>query len=128
MTKPLSLTELQLDVMRVLWKQSEATVSDVVNALRRRQLAYPTVATILSRLEKAGAVSHRLDGRQFVYAPLIREAEVRKSMMSRVKETLFTGDVPALVSQLLMDRDIDADDLKQVKALIAAKEKELAAQ
>ena len=125
MPKQLSLTDLQLDIMRVLWTRGEATVAEVAHAVRARKLANATVATILSRLEKRGAISHRSEGRQFVYSARLKEAEVRKSMMTRVKETLFTGDVPALVSQLLMERDINADDLKQVKALIAAKEREL---
>ncbi|MBA2687717.1 MAG: BlaI/MecI/CopY family transcriptional regulator [Gemmatimonadaceae bacterium] len=125
MPKQLTLTDLQLDIMRVLWTRAEATVAEVAHAIRARKLAHATVATILSRLEKRGAISHRNEGRQFVYSARLKEAEVRRSMMTRVKETLFTGDVPALVSQLLMERDINADDLRQVKALIAAKEREL---
>jgi len=125
MPKQLALTDLQLDIMRVLWTRGQATVSEAAHAVRARRLAHATIATILSRLEKRGAVSHTVEGRQFVYAARLKEADVRKSVITRVKETLFTGDVPALVSQLLMERDINADDLKQVKALIAAKEKEL---
>jgi predicted transcriptional regulator len=125
MPKQLTLTDLQLDVMRALWNSGEATVSDVAHAIRARKLAHATVATVLSRLEKRGAITHRNEGRQFVYSALLKEAEVRKSMITRVKESLFPGDVPALVSQLLMERDINADDLRQVKALIAAKEREL---
>jgi BlaI family penicillinase repressor len=128
MTKPISLTDLQIDIMRVLWTRGEATVADVAHAVRARRLAHATVATILSRLEKRGAISHRVEGRQFVYSARLKQAEVRKTMISRVKDSLFTGDVPALVSQLLMERDINSDDLKQVKALIAAKERELSHQ
>jgi BlaI family penicillinase repressor len=128
MTKPISLTDLQIDIMRVLWTRGEATVAEVAHAVRARRLAHATVATILSRLEKRGAISHRVDGRQFVYSARLKQAEVRKTMIGRVKDSLFTGDVPALVSQLLMERVINADDLKQVKALIAAKERELSHQ
>lgn len=125
MPKQLALTDLQLDIMRVLWTRGQATVSEVSHAVRARRLAHATIATILSRLEKRGAVSHTVEGRQFIYTACLKEAEVRKSVITRVKETFFTGDVPALVSQLLMERDINADDLKQVKALIAAREREL---
>lgn len=126
MPKPLSLTELQLDIMRVLWTRGHATVAEVTHAVRARKLAQATVATILTRLEKRGAVTHTIEGRQFVYSALLQEEDVRRSVVSRVKATLFSGDVPALVSQLLSGRDVSAEDLKQVKELIAAKEKELA--
>jgi predicted transcriptional regulator len=47
------LTELQLEIMNVLWKQGEASVGDVRSGLRpERDLAHTTVSTLLSRLEK----------------------------------------------------------------------------
>lgn len=53
------LTDLQLALLRVLWTRGEATVQDMVEALRpERDLAPTTVATLLSRLEKRRVVSH----------------------------------------------------------------------
>jgi predicted transcriptional regulator len=126
MPQPISLTELQLDIMRVLWTRGHATVTEVAHGVRARKLAQATVATILTRLEKRGAVTHTIDGRQFVYSALLQEKDVQRSVVSRIKTTLFSGDVPALVNQLLSGRDVSTEDLKQVKELIAAKEKELA--
>ncbi|HUQ20387.1 MAG TPA: BlaI/MecI/CopY family transcriptional regulator [Gemmatimonadaceae bacterium] len=121
-----SLTDLQIDVMRALWKLGEATVADVHQELsKHRPLAHPTVATLLARLEKRGATAHRVEGRQFIYRAVIKEDEVKRSMLAQIKDSLFTGDVPALVNQLLSGRDISAADLEEVKALVAAKELEL---
>ncbi|HEV7389028.1 MAG TPA: BlaI/MecI/CopY family transcriptional regulator [Gemmatimonadaceae bacterium] len=127
MARALGLTDLQLDIMRVLWTAGEASVADVHRALKARHLAHATVATLLSRLEKKGAIAHTTEGRQFIYRPVLKQAEVRKSMMARVRDVLYAEDVPALISQLLADRDITRDELTHVKALIEAKEKELAA-
>ena len=122
------LTDLQLDIMRVLWRTGEATVADVHRALEKdRRLALPTVATLLSRLEKKGAVAHRTEGRQFVYRAAISESKVRRSFVSQIRDSLFGGDLPALVHQLLSTRDVRPQDLADVKLLIAQKEKELKA-
>ena len=83
-----------------------------------------TVATLLSRLEKAGVLAHRSQGRQFIYRPMVSEPEVRRSMLSDITEMLFSGDVTAMVSQLLSARDVGADELARVKALIEQKENE----
>ena len=124
--KSLSLTDLQIDVMRALWKLGEATVGDVHAELsKRRHLAHPTVATLLARLEKRGAAKHRIEGRQFIYRAALKEEDVKRSMLGQIKDSLFTGDVPALVNQLLSGRDISPADLEEVKALVAAKELEL---
>jgi BlaI family penicillinase repressor len=127
MANALGLTDLQLDIMRVLWEAGEASIADVHRALKARHLAHATVATLLSRLEKKGAIAHTTEGRQFIYRPVLKQAEVRKSMMARVRDVLYAEDVPALISQLLSDRNITREELDHVKALIEAKEKELAA-
>ena len=117
------LTDLQIDLMRTLWLQGEATVIDVHRRIsKERDLAQGTVATLLGRLEKKGAVTHRTEGRQFIYRALVSEAEVRRSMLAQVADRLFDGDVPLLIHQLLAEREVSAGDLAQVKALIEKRE------
>ncbi|MEX2281905.1 MAG: BlaI/MecI/CopY family transcriptional regulator [Gemmatimonadota bacterium] len=119
------LTDLQQELMRVLWQKGEATASEVWDVLRaRKPLATTTVATMLSRLEKKGVVSHRVEGRTFIYRPRVEEAAVRSSLLDRVKDA-FAGDVAALMAQLLDEHEVDADDLARVRELIAAKQREL---
>jgi BlaI family penicillinase repressor len=124
-TPPLELSELQLAVMRVLWQRGKAAVTEVQEALEpERSLALTTVATVLTRLEKAGLVAHRASGRHYLYRPLVSEEEVRRSMVSVLAERLFEGDVAALVTHLVSARDIKAGDLARVRQLIEAKERE----
>jgi predicted transcriptional regulator len=118
-SEPLALTDLQIDLMRVLWRLGEASVIDVHRALAEiRDLAQPTIATLLSRLEKKGAVDHRTVGRQFVYRPLVSEAEVRRSMLAQIADRLFGGDVPTLIHQLLSERQISPKEIAAVKELL----------
>ena len=125
MSEAQQLSELQLAFMRALWDLEEATVAEVHGRLARsRELAPTTVATVLSRLEKRGLVTHRSSGRQFIYRALLSEQQVRRSMLGRVIEYLFEGDVTAVLSHLLSAREIDPDDLAEVKKLIADRERE----
>ena len=89
-----------------------------------RDLAQTTIATLLSRLEKRGVIAHRLDGRQFVYRPLVSEQDVRRSMVSELTTLLFDGNAAALMSHLLRSRDIDPGDLDRVKRMIAEAERD----
>ncbi len=124
MTPPLELSELQLAVMRVLWQRGKATVAEVHEALEpERGLALTTVATVLTRLEKAGFVAHRAAGRHYLYRPLVSEEAVRRSMVAVLADRLFEGDVAALVSHLVNARDIEPGDLARVKRLIEEKER-----
>jgi predicted transcriptional regulator len=119
------LGDLQLAIMRSLWRKGEATVAEVHEDLEaERGLALTTIATMLAKLEKKGVVDHRMDGRRFVYQPRIDEGQVRRSMVAELTSQLFRGDVTALVNHLLSEHEIDAAELAQWKALISAREKE----
>jgi BlaI family penicillinase repressor len=118
------LTGLQIALLRVLWQRGEASVAEICEALRpERALAPTTVATVLSRLEKRGVVSHRREARQFLYRAAITEGDVRGSMVQELTERLFHGDVAELVNHLLAARDIGPDDLARVKQMVEAHEK-----
>lgn len=115
------LTDLQLAMLDVLWERGEATVSDVHEVLLdERGLAATTVATILSRLEKRGVVTHRSEGRQYVYRALVSRTEVCDTMVNALTDRLFQGDVAALVTHLLTESDFSPGDLARVRRLIAA--------
>ena len=124
-----SLTDLQLDLLRVLWERGEASVVDVRKAVQpHRDLAHSTVATLLTRMEKKGLVARRTEGRHNVYSAVVEPKSVRRSFVtefSEFKDRLFGGDIADLVTHLLAENDVDADDLARVRRMIEAKEAEL---
>jgi BlaI family transcriptional regulator, penicillinase repressor len=117
------LSDVQLAFMRALWSRPGSSVAQVKELLsdEGRELAQTTVATQLGRLEKKGLIAHEVEGRQFLYRALVSEEQVRRSVLARVTEGLFGGDVTALVHQLLDHDRVSAADLAEVKRLIEAK-------
>jgi predicted transcriptional regulator len=113
------LSDLQLAVMRVLWARGEASAAEVQLELEDdRDLAITTISTILSRLEKRGVVSHRSEGRLFMYRATVSEPEVKRSMLGSLVQSLFSGDPAAVVSQLLAAKDLSPGDLDRMRAMI----------
>ena len=106
-------------ILRHLWSRGEATVVDIWEALHaERGWAQTTVATLLTRLERRGVVSHRTENRMYVYRPLVTEEDVQHSMVSELTERLFDGDVTALVSHLLTAQEMGPGDLARVRSMI----------
>ncbi len=120
----LGLTELQLEIMQVLWRRGAATATEVHEEMNARGLAPATIATLLRRLDKRGAVMHEMNGRQFVYRARITPEETQRSRVAEVADRLFPGQIPDLINYLLAQKKIDAEELAEVKALIEAKERE----
>ena len=115
-----TLGDLQHAIMAVLWERGEATTADVHQALQEeRGLALTTIATMLRKMEDKGVVSHRSEGRQFVYRPTVTQAEVRESMVGELVERLFGGDARALVAHLVSEHEIDGADLAEVRRRVA---------
>ena len=118
-SEDIALSDLQLDVMRVLWR-GEASVADVAAALSAaRGLAHTTVATLLTRLAKRGAVSQRREGRVLYYRALVTEPQVRRTMVGDLIQTLFRGDPGALLAHLVSEKEVAPGDLERVRALLA---------
>ena len=118
MAEDIVLSDLQLDLMRVLWRCGDLSVAEVTEALADRNLAHTTVATLLTRLEKRGAVVARRDGRMLVYTACVSEAQVRRNMVSSLIAQVFRGDPKALLAHLVSEREVAQGDLEQVRALL----------
>lgn len=115
-----ALSELQIAVMRVLWRQGETSVADVAAVLaEERGIKYTTVATLLTRLEKRGVVKQRREGRQLVYRALASEPQVRRSMVADLLGSLFGGDARALVAHLVSESEIAPGDIERVRKRLA---------
>lgn len=116
------LGRLQHAIMRVLWDEGEATVARVHEVLKAsgEARALTTVATMLTKMEKKGVVDHDLEGRQYVYRATVEETDVHRSMVADLTAQLFDGDVTALVSHLLTEQDIDAEELARLRSMISS--------
>ncbi len=114
------LGDLQIAIMREIWRRGEASVTDVHAALEEeRGLAPTTIATMLKKMEAKGVVTHRAEGRRFLYRPTVSEADVRRTMVGDLTDRLFRGEVTALVSHLLAEHEIDPEELRQLQDLLA---------
>ena len=115
--KPQRLHPLELEVMKVVWKLTRATVNDVLDNINRK-LAYTTVATTMKSLEKKGFLAHEVDGRTFVYQPLVKETEITHTMLNDLLERLFDNSAEKLVNTLLEVRQTSVDEHNRLQALI----------
>jgi BlaI family transcriptional regulator, penicillinase repressor len=119
-----SLSELQIALMRVLWRRGESSTADVAAELaEERGLKHTTVATLLTRLEKRGVVAQRREARQLFYRALVGEAQVRRSMVADLLGALFGGDARELVAHLVEESEIAPGDLAKVRKRLARGER-----
>jgi predicted transcriptional regulator len=76
-----ALSELELEVMNLVWENNSCSVRDVLKEIsQKKELAYTTVATILLRLNEKGMVIRNDKDFAILYSPKISKEDYSKSI------------------------------------------------
>jgi predicted transcriptional regulator len=114
-----ALTDAEHRIMQVVWDEPALTVGEVVERLPGSpKPAYNTVLTILRILETKGYVSHEKNGRAFVYSAVVNREQARRGALSLLLSRFFNGSREELLLDLFGREELDADELRNVKALL----------
>ncbi len=117
-----SLFDFEAEIMELVWSKAwqEFAVSDVHVALvKKREVAYTTVMTTVSRLFDKGLLERHKDGRRYVYHPAMDRTAFIEAMTREVLGSLPPVGQEVAVA-LLVERVAEADDgeLDRLEALI----------
>lgn len=118
-----SFTDRELDVMAVLWELSSGTVAEVQERLSDR-LAYTTVLTVLRTLEEKGHVTHVEEGRAHRYVPRVARSAAGASALRRLLRKVFAGSPEMLLTQLVSESDLSAEELERMRTLLTERLRE----
>ncbi len=117
-----ALGELQKGVMEAIWELGEATVGQVRDRLNREpQPAYTTILSVMQKLEKAGWLTHRAEGRSYVYLPTRSRDEAGTTTLRTFIDRVFRGDPLLLFQHLLDDETLNDEDLSALKKMLDRK-------
>jgi predicted transcriptional regulator len=120
-------TELELTILKILWRQAPQTVEQVRDVLAQdgRELAHSSVITIMNIMVRKGLLAREKQGRAFEFTPLVAESEVGQGMLADLVDRVFDGSATAVLLNLLEAKDVNADELRELRKLLQRKEKEL---
>lgn len=120
-------TELELEILKILWEESPLRVRDVRARLESqagRVLAHSTVITMLNIMFDKGFLKRKKDGKSFLFSPKVKKERVTGGMMGDLLSRAFDGSMSAMMLNLLETNDVDATELAEIRKLIARKTKE----
>lgn len=121
MKRPYDLTDQQLAILNVIWDRSEATAHEIHQALTDSAgLARGTIGTMLHRLERQRILSHRTEGREFLYRSLVTREDVMAARVQGLVGRLFGGDLTAMVSFAVSNTETAPGDIDKLRKLLAA--------
>src|ERR1700704_3210016 len=122
---PVMPTAGEHELLEILWRLGEGTIDDIIRGSGEIPPPnYKTVQTLLRIMEGKRLVTHRLQGRAFVYKAKVRRDQVNRLSISAMLQSHFGGSPTELLLNLLDDERINAAELKELEELIRRHRKE----
>jgi len=113
------LTEVELEIMTIVWELGDCTVKDVQTSLEEsRALAYTSVATMMKILEQKKFLASAKTDKAHTYKALVPRTEYETASLRHLANNLFQGDPGSMVMRLLDDAKLSQDELKEIQKLL----------
>lgn len=116
---PAPPSNLELQVLSVLWRNGPSTARSVREALPDgKKRAYTTVLSVLQVMEKKGLATHESEGTTHVYRPAVTRRQVLGPLVRNLVSNVFGGNPSAVVQFLLRDTDVSEEELGEIRRVI----------
>jgi BlaI family transcriptional regulator, penicillinase repressor len=118
-------TELELEILKILWRRSPAAVREVRDALDAagRPLAHTTVITTLNVMTRKKYLRRSMRGKSCLFEPRWSREDASRRMLGDVVRRVFDGSAKAAVLSLFDSAELDPSDLKELRRLIDKKDR-----
>ena len=116
------LTDLELEIMKVIWRREKVTVREVYEELlQHRKIAYTTVMTMIGILERKGRLIKQETDRAYLYTPSEPRTDVVGSMVQDFLKRVFDGSAKPLLLHLVENQKISAEELDDIRKRVKDK-------
>jgi predicted transcriptional regulator len=114
-----TLTEQELEIMKIVWRLEKATVRDVYEELlKRRKVAYTTVMTMMKILENKKYLKKTQEDRAYAYRPSKPKDQVLGGMVREFVNRVFNGSAEPLLMHLIEDGNLTQKELNEITRTI----------
>ncbi len=114
---PLSRSEREL--MELVWDKAESTVMEIAQLInQRRPVARNTVRTLMERMEEKGWITHRVEGRSYVYCAVVPREESLGQRVLDMVDKACGGNPEKLMMALLEYRGLSEEEAKRIRTML----------
>ena len=113
------LTDLENEIMAVVWNSAPCSVEAVYQVVGpRRQVKETTVRTLLRRLEHKGYLRHEAEGRAYVYHAMEPSRSLAARAVRQIIDRFCQGSVEELVSGMVDAKVLTKSELKRLEDFV----------
>ncbi|TPN87346.1 BlaI/MecI/CopY family transcriptional regulator [Aquimarina algicola] len=108
------LTKAEEEVMQWLWQLREANVASIIDKMPKPKPAYNTISTIIRILENKKFVTHRKEGKGYIYFPLVTKEEYSNQSLTKLIDNYFNGSFTNMVSFFAKRNDMSIQEFENI--------------
>ena len=118
------ISETEWEVMKVVWEQAPCSASSIIAALNRGGAAWHprTVKAFLNRLVRKEALGYKLDGRAYLYHPLVRQSECAEAASQSFLKRVFGGSIKPMLAHFVARQRLSREEIRELKKLLDSQE------
>lgn len=120
-TKKYEITDAELEIMNILWKNHPLTLNEIVNLLSQKEVKNKsTIKTLLYRLIEKGSVKSKIleSQKQSVFEPVISQKQYQRKESESFLKKLYHGSTNQLLLNFVEEKKISKKDLQDLIDLI----------
>ena len=115
-------TEVELELLRVLWDKGEATVRELFEVVsQQRSLGYTSVLKTLQIMTEKGLVERTEAGKAHIYRAVASQEETQNQLLRDLSTRLFAGSAAQLAMHALAMEPASAEELEEIRRIIRQK-------
>jgi BlaI family penicillinase repressor len=112
-------TDVELSILRVLWRRGSSTVKEVHDELARRApTGYTTTLKQLQIMAEKGLVTRDESQRAHLYTARLPEEQTQTQLVGDLLDRAFEGSAGRLVMRALSSRPASAEELSEIRELL----------
>lgn len=118
------ISETEWEVMNVVWKHAPCSASLIIEALNQNGPSWhpKTVKAFLNRLVKKKALGFKLDGRAYLYHPLVRQSECAEAASKSFLQRVFGGSFQPMLAHFVASKRLSQEEIRELKKLLDSRE------
>ncbi|BAH07019.1 BlaI/MecI/CopY family transcriptional regulator [Clostridium kluyveri] len=123
LSKTPKISDSEWEIMKVLWKKSPLTSSEIIEILKEYISWNPkTIHTLISRLVKKDAIEVKKDTPFYLYYPKVSEEECRKTETKSFVKKVYNGSIHLLISNFIKNEKLSEEEIEELRKILDEKD------
>lgn len=112
-------SELEMQILGVLWRGGPAPVREVLTAMPDgKKRAYTTVLSAMQVMEKKGLLTRTREGMTDHWRPAVSKSRVLGPFLRNLVANVFGGQPMQVMQHLLQETEVDEADVDAIRRLL----------